>query len=149
MKWKFWAKKGVSVIFCSTLYFIFHLKQQYLWILSVFLWSQKITAPTVETRHKELKCYKTLLQIFKDNFACPSSLYSFGGFFTPDIILIIHVSSCISGSATCIEDIYNVANRTRRLCCRVRFAKHCECPKSCCTAANKCIISFIKWVECN
>ena len=51
-------------------------------------------------------------------------------------ILIIHVSECISGSATCIEDIYNVANRTRRLCRRVWFAKHCECPKSCCTAAN-------------
>ena len=33
-----------------------------------------------------------------------------------NIILIIHVSECISGSATCIEDIYNVANRTRRLC---------------------------------
>ena len=31
-------------------------------------------------------------------------------------ILIIHISSCISGSATCIEDIYNVANRTRQLC---------------------------------
>ena len=26
-----------------------------------------------------------------------------------DDILIIHISSCISGSATCIEDIYNVA----------------------------------------
>ena len=51
-------------------------------------------------------------------------------------ILIIHVSECISGSATCIENIYNVANQTRRPCRRVRFAKHCECPKSCCTAAN-------------
>ena len=26
-----------------------------------------------------------------------------------DDILIIHISSCISGRATCIEDIYNVA----------------------------------------
>ena len=32
------------------------------------------------------------------------------------ITLIIHVSECISGSATCIEDIYNDANRTRQLC---------------------------------
>ena len=53
-----------------------------------------------------------------------------------NIILIIHISSCISGSATCIEDIYNVANRTRRLCRRVRFAIQCECPKSSCTATN-------------
>ena len=29
-------------------------------------------------------------------------------------ILIIHASECISGSATCIEDIYNDANRTSR-----------------------------------
>ena len=28
------------------------------------------------------------------------------------VILIIHASECISGSATCIEDIYNDANRT-------------------------------------
>ena len=29
-------------------------------------------------------------------------------------ILIIHAAECISGSATCIEDIYNDANRTSR-----------------------------------
>ena len=29
-------------------------------------------------------------------------------------ILIMHASECISGSATCIEDIYNDANRTSR-----------------------------------
>ena len=59
------------------------------------------------------------------------------------IILIIHISSCISGSATCIEDIYNVANWTRRLCRLVRFVKHCECLKSCCTAANAWRISVL------
>ena len=42
--------------------------------------------------------------------------------YKPDIILIIHVSECISGSATCIEDIYNDANRTRRLA--VEFGLH-------------------------
>ena len=31
-----------------------------------------------------------------------------------DNILIIHAAECISGSATCIEDIYNDANRTSR-----------------------------------
>ena len=31
-----------------------------------------------------------------------------------DSILIIHAAECISGSATCIEDIYNDANRTSR-----------------------------------
>ena len=31
-----------------------------------------------------------------------------------NIILIIHASECISGSASCIEDIYNDANRTSR-----------------------------------
>ena len=34
--------------------------------------------------------------------------------FMMNIILIIHASECISGSATCIEDIYNDANRTSR-----------------------------------
>ena len=63
------------------------------------------------------------------------------------IILIIHISSCISGSATCIEDIYNVANRTRRLCRQVRFAKHCECPKSSCTATNAWRISIISFIN--
>ena len=29
-------------------------------------------------------------------------------------IQIMHISECISGSATCIEDIYNDANRTSR-----------------------------------
>ena len=33
---------------------------------------------------------------------------------SPVCILIIHASECISGSATCIEDIYNDANRTSR-----------------------------------
>ena len=31
-----------------------------------------------------------------------------------NVILIIHAAECISGSATCIEDIYNDANRTSR-----------------------------------
>ena len=58
-------------------------------------------------------------------------------------IQIIHISSCISGSATCIEDIYSVANRTRWLCRRVRFANHCQCPKSSCTATNAWRISVL------
>ena len=32
----------------------------------------------------------------------------------PNSILIIHAAECISGSATCIKDIYNDANRTSR-----------------------------------
>ena len=39
------------------------------------------------------------------------------------IIVIIHTSKCISSRITCIEDICNAVNRTRRLCSQVRFAK--------------------------
>ena len=73
------------------------------------------------------------------------------------LVLIIHASECISGIGTCIEDIYNDANRTSRgggggagefgLHNIVHVRNHVASSAN--AWRNKCIISFIKRVECN
>ena len=69
-------------------------------------------------------------------------------------VLIIHIYEFINGRITCIEDMCNVANRTRQLCRRVQFAKQCRCPKSSCTVTNAqrivytSLVKKTKHVEC-